>query len=137
MRVYRMTQKSTSPGQYWTEQEDGKYRNPKQPNKYLTQSHIDLDLKNGFVELVGYTISVPQKDSPFKAVKLEGAQSKPFKKATKSMSMTIDGRLATYIDGVVKYTTKYGAEIEVRHPESWAITRVAQFMESLLKTELV
>ncbi len=149
MRVYKGTGKGiTTVNDYWIEQPDGRYKkNGRTDNFYVSQRTIDEDVKNGFYTLVGQefpgeTISVDamfkSPNEPFKAHRVIcDVPVKPFKKATKSMSMTIDGRLATYIDGVVKYRTSYGAEIEVRHPESWAITRVAQFMESLLKTELV
>lgn len=64
----------------------------------------------------------------------------PTSKSSKKgyLAMCIDSKEATYIKvkGEVTYTTSKGVTVTCAIPKDWAITRVCQFMESLLLSEL-
>lgn len=48
-----------------------------------------------------------------------------------------NGYESVYKNRMVKYITRAGVLIECSIPEDWGMTRIVQFMESLLKAELV
>ena len=55
----------------------------------------------------------------------------------KNIELKIGDKLAKYDsqEGAVLFTTRHGVEITAKIPENWALTRIMQFMESLIKSD--
>lgn len=56
-----------------------------------------------------------------------------------AVHLTINNKKITYSseDRIVYFETSAGVPVECKMPEKWALTRVVQFMESLVKADSI